>query len=727
MADEITFQNDPIDPSVEFRKQQNHFFVAQRAERLDPDGPEGEVLWKRMSLTQRVSYHQVTLQLEDYAVWRDMPEHEYADERACPFELEFVSPRCVRLRLAIRPSGLGDGDSIMLDSWEPGEPWEREDDRERSTWRSEHASISIRRDPFAIELRNAGGRPMTRTLHLDESPGVVNVNPMPLCFVRSTSSFHRHLAAGLLLSPEERLYGCGESFTRLDKRGQLLHMWTRDAYSAQTPTMYKPVPFMLSSRGWGVFAHTAAPATFDLGRGHDGAAVLYLADDVADLFLFVGEPKEVVSEYTALTGRASMPPRWSFGLWIGRDTYEAADEVRAVASRLRRERVPCDVLHIDTGWTDVKFRMDFEFSRERFPEPERFLHELREQGFRLSLWQYPYLHPSNRLHREAVERGLVVLASDGLPPVDDAVIDLTNEAAAEWYGRKLRRLLEQGVAVFTSDFGEAAPVGGIYRDDPAGFVEHNLYPLRYARAVAEATESVTGVNIQQARAAWAGSQRYPLHFSGDPETSDGGMLGTLRGGLSLGLCGFTFWTHFVGGFPKPPDAGLYLRWLAFGVLSSHVRCHGAPPREPWELGDDFLARFRRLAELRYSLLPYVVEQAEAACELGHPLLRPLFFEFPGDPGSWLVEDQFLLGTDLLVAPLFEDASERQVYLPPGRWHRFAEDEGTALDGPGWHRLAVEEVPAAVLVRDGAVVRITEPAQHTGELDWDGARSWRAAG
>jgi alpha-D-xyloside xylohydrolase len=418
MADEITFQNDPVDPSLEFRKQHNHFFVAQRTERVEPDRAAGEVMWKRMSLAQRVSYHQVTLQLEDYAVWRDIPEHEYADERACPFELQFVSPRCVRLRLAIRPTRLGDGDSIILDGYEPGEAWEREDDRKRSTWRSEHGSISIRRDPFGIELRDAAGRIMTRTLHVGESRGVVNVNPMPLCFVRSSSSFHRHVAAGLGLSPGERLYGCGESFTRLDKRGQLLHMWTRDAYSAQTTTMYKPVPFMLSSRGWAVFAQTAAPATFDLGNGHDGAAVLYLADDVADLFLFLGEPKEVVSEYTALTGRSSMPPRWSFGLWI---------------------------------------------------------------------------------------------------------------------------------------------------------------------------------------------------------------------------------------------------------------------------------------------------------------------EFPGDPGSWLVEDQYLFGTDLLVAPLFKDASERRVYLPPGRWHRFAEDEGVALDGPGWHTLAVQDVPAAVLVRDGAAVRLAEPAKHTGELDWDGARAWRPAG
>jgi alpha-D-xyloside xylohydrolase len=723
MPDEIAFQNDPVDPAGEFRKQQNHFFVAERADSLDPIEARGELLWRRMSLIQRVSYHQVTLQLEDYAIWKDQPAEEYADEKTFPFRLDFISPRCVRVRVAARPDELAEADgSIMLERCGPGEPWRREDAPDRTSWVGPHGSVVVRREPWGIELREGDGRILTRTLHHSESPSVVNTYPMPLCFTRSASSFHRHLAVSLGLSPGERLYGCGESFTRLDKRGQLLHMWTRDAYSVQTPFMYKPVPFVLSSRGWAAFVHTAAPATFDLGHSHDGAAVLYLAGDVADVFLFVGGPKEVISEYTALTGRPRMPPRWSFGLWMGRDTYESADEVRTVARRLREERVPCDVLHLDTAWTESKFRMDFEFSRTRFPEPERFLAELLDEGFRVSLWQFPYLHPRNGLHAEAISKKLVVLASDGQPPVDDAVIDLTNREAVEWYQGKLRRLLEFGVAVFTSDFGEAAPFGGIYRGDPAGFEEHNLYPLRYAAAVGDVTEEVTGGSIQHLRSAWAGAQRYPLHFSGDSETSDGGMLGTLRGGLSLGLSGFTFWTHFVGGFPKPPDADLYERWLAFGVLTSHVRCHGAPPREPWELGPDFLGRFRRLAELRYSLLPYIVDEAEAACEQGHPLLRPLFFEFPQDPGSWLVEDQYLLGSGLLVAPLFDRSDRRSVYLPPGRWHRF--ESGETLDGPAWESVAIEDVPAVILVREGASVRLAGPAQHTGELDWDAATEWR---
>ena len=281
--------------------------------------------------------------------------------------------------------------------------------------------------------------------------------------------------------------------------------------------------------------------------------------------------------------------------------------------------------------------------------------------------------------------------------------------------------------MFTSDFGEAAPGGGIYRGDPAGFVEHNLYPLRYARTVAEATEAVTGESVQHARAAWAGSQRYPLHFSGDPETSDGGLLGTLRGGLSLGLCGFTFWTHFVGGFPRAPDAGLYLRWLAFGVLCSHVRCHGAPPREPWEFGDDFLGALP--APRRVALLAAAVRGGAGGDRLRArpPAAAPALLRVSRRPrlvaGGGPVPARHGPAGGAVVRGGRASAA---LYLPPGRWHRFAEDEGTAVDGPGWHTLAVEEVPAAVLVRDGASPRLAEPAQHTGQLDWDGAREWRPA-
>jgi alpha-D-xyloside xylohydrolase len=285
--------------------------------------------------------------------------------------------------------------------------------------------------------------------------------------------------------------------------------------------------------------------------------VIYLGDDVLDLFFFFGSPKEVISEYTALTGRAPVPPLWTFGLWMGRESYSSEEEVRDVAKKLREHRIPCDVIHLDTGWTEVPHRCDFEFSESRFKDPARMISDLKDDGFRISLWQLPYFNPKNELHEEAIENGYVVLSAYGKPPVDDAVIDLSNPEAVRWYQEKLAKLLRMGVGIFTADFGEAAPLSGLYASRQASFLEHNLYPLRYNKAVSEATEDIWGHGTIYARSAWAGSQRYPVHWGGDVENTDGAMSASLRGGLSLGLCGFSFWGHFIGGFAYQSPKELY--------------------------------------------------------------------------------------------------------------------------------------------------------------------------
>ena len=649
-------QNQPVDVSEEFSKQQNHFFVGSKVFEFDPDATSCKILWKGLALEQRVSYHQLTLQFEDYKVWEDTPPEEYEDEQALPFSLSFVTPRTVRLRMAARPQMYPDGPSLMLDGDPPTDDssWRTSSTESSTTYEGPFGSVTVTKDPARFEFRGASGGLLTRTHNLADAKGVVNTMPTPLCFVRNASNLHRNLAAGFTLSPDEKLFGCGDSFTRLDKRGQKLVLYTYDAYNAQTPNMYKPVPFFLSSRGYGMFVHTSAPLTLDLGGSYDGANTIYLGDDVLDLFFFFGSPKEILSEYTAITGRAPVPPLWSFGLWMGRESYASEKEVRDVAKKLREHRIPSDVIHLDTDWTEVPHRCDFEFSKSRFEDPEKMLSDLLEDGFRVSLWQLPYLNPKNELHAEAVEGGFVVLSGYGKPPVDDAVIDLSNPEAVEWYQGKLARLLEMGVGVFTADFGEAAPLTGIYRGDTSSFLEHNLYPLRYNKAVADVTRETTGNGAIYARSAWAGSQRYPLHWGGDAEITAGAMAGTLRGGLSLGLslglCGFSFWSHFIGGFSEKTPEDLYLRWLAFGALCSHSRCHGAPPTEPWEYGEGFTEAFRRIVELRYRLMPYIYAQAALASREGHPMLRALFFEYPDDPACWTVEDEYMFGGDILVAP-----------------------------------------------------------------------------
>jgi alpha-D-xyloside xylohydrolase len=712
----IVFQNEPVDVSEEFSRQENHFFVGEKVEEFDPQSASGKICWKGLSLKQRVSYHQITTQFEDYGIWEDLPQGEYEDDRALPFDLSFVTQRTVRLRLAARPEGCrGEPTLMLVDEPPTDDSWEVNDRESSTAYLGPCGSVVVDKDPLRFEFRDAAGGLLTSTHNLSDTTGVINARPTPLSFVRNTAIFHRHIATSFRLSPGEKLFGGGESFTRLDKRGQKLVLWTYDAYSAQTPNMYKPIPFFMSNRGYGVFVHTSAPLTFDLGRSHDGAAVIYVGDDQLDLFFFFGSPKEILSEYTALTGRAPLPPLWTFGLWMGRQTYSSEKEVREVAKKLRRERIPSDVIHLDTGWPEVPHRCDFEFSRSRFADPKKMLADLKEEGFRVSLWQLPYFNPKNRLHREAIEKDFVVLTASGEPPVDDAVIDLSKPEAERWYREKLAGLLEQGVGIFTADFGEAAPLSGVYASRKGGFHEHNLYPLRYNRAVAGATEEVKGNGAIFSRSAWAGSQRYPLHWGGDAENSDGGMVGTLRGGLSLGLCGFSFWSHFIGGFPYATPEDLYRRWLAFGVLTSHSRCHGRPPTEPWEYDEEFTGDFRRTVELRYRLMPYVYAQAAHACEGGHPMLRTLFSEYPSDKTSWLVEDEYLFGTDILVAPLTEEARSRDVYLPPGLWSDY--QGGETYEGARWHHLHAGEVPVVMLVRDGATIPHARLAQSTERIEW----------
>jgi alpha-D-xyloside xylohydrolase len=347
------------------------------------------------------------------------------------------------------------------------------------------------------------------------------------------------------------------------------------------------------------------------------------------------------------------------------------------------------------------------------------LSDLKNDGFHISCWQLPYFVPKNKLFPELIEKNLVVRDAKGNLPYEDAVLDFSNPETVKWYQDKLANLLRMGVGAIKVDFGEASPNSGIFADGRTGFYEHNLYPLRYNKAVADITKEITGENIIWARSAWAGSQRYPVHWGGDAESTDDGMVAELRGGLSFGLSGFSFWSHDIGGFTATSvasmDKNLFARWLAFGMMSSHSRCHGIAPKEPWNYGDDFMNEFRIEDELKYRLMPYVYAQAKDCSERGLPMVRALFVEFPDDPGSWQVDDEYLFGSSILVAPLMEEnATGRNVYLPPGSWIDY--QTGKSYDG-GWHQIEAGQIPVVMLVRDGTVLPHIALAQSTMQMDW----------
>lgn len=712
--------NQAPDPRVAFQEPDAFIFTASRLASFDASTGHGVLEWLRHRRKPRVAFNHMTFPLEPVKSW-EFPAN-YPEPKALPFHLSFVDARTLRLQWRSRAGSFDTQTSPMLDGpVRTSSDWRHSPGEGVHVFQSPAGTLELVEDPWSIRVMDAGGKLLFSTRTLGESKCMIAGRPLPFCFARRPEDLSQSMAAAFSLHAGEMIFGCGESFTAPNKRGQCVSLWTQDAHGSQTPEMYKPVPFFLSNRGYGMFVHGSSPMLFDFGHSYADTQVLFSGDDSLDLFVFLGNPAEILSSYTGLTGRSPVPPLWSFGLWMSRITYGSEAETRSVAAKLREHRIPCDVIHLDTGWFEHDWRCNYEFSTSRFAHPAGMIRDLQRDGFHISLWQLPYFAPNNPLYQEIVGGGLAVKGPGGELPSEDAVLDFTHPEAVSWYQAKLARLLEQGVAAIKVDFGEAAPLNGIYHSGKTGWYEHNLFPLRYNRAAAEVTERVHGYRLIWARSAWAGSQRYPLHWGGDAEASDGGMLGSLWAGLSFGLSGFSFWSHDVGGFFPATPRDLYLRWLPFGALTSHCRCHGLPPTEPWEFDKDFLDAFRRVIELRYRLMPYIWAQAAECSRLGHPMLRPLFFEFPDDVGSWRVDDAYLIGQDILVAPFFEEAATRDVYLPPGQWVDL--DSGQAYAGGGFQRLPRGSWGAVILGRGGRVLPTVEPAAHTGALDFTRVELW----
>jgi alpha-D-xyloside xylohydrolase len=715
---QLPLLNDPVDISGDFRDFSNLYYLADKLAEFDPATGSGKITYQRSQFVTRQAFDNMLAVIRPVEP-NEFPADQYAANPTLPFSVQFVSPKTIRLRIATGPQFHKNTEELMLAGPVPNDDsWKYEKVAGGHRYTSQFGSVTIMENPFHVEIRDANGKLLTKTDH-DLDNGTSFTPILPLSFVRRAADYSRSMNAAFTLSPGEKIFGCGESFTGLDKRGQKVVLWTDDANGIQNPGMYKPIPFFMSNRGYGMFMHTSTPITCDFGNSFSGVNSMMIGDDELDLFVFIGSPKDILDEYTKLTGKSPLPPLWSFGLWMSRCTYNNEKQVRDIAAKLRENKIPCDVLHLDTGWFETDWQCDYEFSTTRFTDPKKMLSDLKDEGFHISCWQLPYFVPKNKLFPKLVEENLVVRDAKGNLPYEDAVLDFSNPKTVEWYQGKLANLLKLGVGAIKVDFGEAAPANGIYADGRTGFYEHNLFPLRYNKAVADITKQTTGDNIIWARSAWAGSQRYPIHWGGDAESTDDGMAAELRGGLSFGLSGFSFWSHDVGGFTAnsvaATDKNLFARWLAFGMMTSHSRCHGIAPKEPWNYGDDFMNEFRIEDGLKYKLMPYVYAQAKDCSEHGLPMVRALFVEFPDDPGSWQIDDEYLFGSSILVAPLMhQNETAREVYLPPGTWV----DYQTGKDYPGgWHNIEGGEIPEIILVRDGTVIPEIKLAQSTKEMDW----------
>ena len=719
------------DMSGEFSDLSNTYFLADSLAGFDLNKGEGLLNWKRYRLAPRQAFN-----LNGYWPVRmkmlDFPDTQYDNDPNLRIKVQKIDNRTLRVTIFTSPiePKMDDANDPMFSpefiAQQTGEQakngrgrWNVKATDQAIVYKNNNGSLEIQKYPFRIVLRDGQGKLLTQTRHIIDNDST-QVKLLPFNFIKRGSDNSRSINPVLMLSPNERIYGCGESFTSLNKVGQKVQISVVDPQGPETDGMYKPVPFYFSNRGYGIFMHTSAPTTADFGASYIGAQRLFMGDETMDFFIFFGEPKDVLNAYTDVTGKSPMLPLWTFGTWMSRITYFSQEEGLDIARKLRANKIPSDVIHFDTGWFGVDWQCDYEFAKDRFKDPVAMLKSMKKDGFHTCLWQLPYFTPKNRYFRELVDGGMAVHNGNGTLSYEDAVLDLSNPKTVAWYQGKIANLIKQGVSAIKCDFGEAAPYDGIYASGKTEFYENNLYPLRYNKALWQAVRDNTPDHegVIWARSAWAGSQRYPLHWGGDAATNEigsVGMLGDLRGGLSFGLSGFSFWSHDMGGFvTKSPD-DLYRRWLPFGFLSSHTRAHGAPPTEPWLISESFTKAFRQSAEMKYKLMPYVYAQAKDCSERGLPMVRALLVEFPDDPGAWFVEDEYMFGSQILVAPMLETGKSRTVYLPRGKWIDY--QTGKVYEG-GYQTIPTAEIPCVILVKDGSLIPHVPVAQNTGDIKWD---------
>ena len=548
------------------------------------------------------------------------------------------------------------------------------------------------------------------------------------------------------LSSEEPVYGLGEKWGRLDKRGQLVRSFNEDALGVNAEVSYKNAPFAWSPQGWGVFVHTPAPVTHGIGFApwSQRSYGLFLEDAALDLFLLAGEDGAgLIGAYTALTGRAPVPPAFSLGVILSKAYYRTADELLETAREVRRRAMPCDVITLDgRAWQDTDTRFAFAWDPARYPDPAPVLAELKAMHFRVCVWEYPLVSVRDALFAEMAAQGWLLKdrrkgrpyeydwAQEAFGPVltplpRSGLVDFTHPDAYAFWRDQHRALFELGVDMIKADFGEQVEDDCVAANGETGRALHNVYALLYNRCVYEAAELYAKDGpFLFSRTGWSGSQRYPAQWGGDPQADWGGLAGDIRGGLSWGLTGGPYYATDVGGFYKDRrDPVLFVRWCQAAVFSAHMRLHGIGPREPWSYGGEAEAAALQALRLRYRLLPYLHSAMGEAAATGLPVQRPMVLAFPQERVAWSFEGQFMFGPDLLVAPCVRADGGVEVYLPTGRWRRFP--TGETFEGGRLHRLSLALDEIAAFAPEGRAIPLGPVVEHVGQLGggWPVQEMW----
>lgn len=588
-------------------------------------------------------------------------------------------------------------------------------------------TLIMQHNPLSFELLQ-GSQPVQRTGSDGHFVRQFRLPP----FARTEQGWF----VSLDLDASEPVYGLGEKWGRLDKRGQLLRSFNHDALGVNAEISYKNTPFAWSPRGWGAFVHTPAPVTHAVGFApwSQRAYGILVEDSSMDLFLFAGENgADIIETYTNLTGRAPLPPLWSLGVILSKAYYQDPAELLATAREVRARNMPCDVITIDgRAWQDTDTRFTFDWDAKRYPDPAAVIAELKSMNFKICIWEYPLVSVEGPLFKTMSEKGWLLKSEttgesyryqwddscfgDVLTALPDSgIVDFTHPDAYNFWLESHRPLFDLGIDMIKADFGEQIEADMVAHNGERGDVLHNVYSLLYNRCVYEAAERYckTGPFLFS-RASWTGCQRYPAQWGGDPQADWGGLAASLRGGLSWGMSGAPFYATDVGGFyADQRDAELYVRWAQAAVFSAHIRLHGIGQREPWSYGEEAEAAVNEALNLRYQLLPYLYHSMETSTTTGLPVQRAMALAFPEERATWAFEEQYMFGDRILVVPCLQAGGQVEFYLPSGSWCCFPSGEVLPGGASYTRTLALNEM--AVFVRAGETIPLGPAVNNTEEL------------
>lgn len=578
--------------------------------------------------------------------------------------------------------------------------------------KTERVTLRLRKCPWEMTVE-LDGEPLTMEQIKDHNVDQ-KYKAVPVGFSVGDDGRILNAFETMYMHCDEAFYGFGEKFTSFNKRGQKITVWQQDAQSTNSDVSYKGMPYFMSSEGYSVLMNTYTRTHFNMGASSGVSYTMETEDPYLDYYMFCNRDyKGLIRDYTALSGRSAMIPRWAFGFWMSRMSYMSRQEVEEVVDQMAKFGMSVDVIHID-GWLDTAQPDGGKellcFDEERFPDPEGMIKSLREKGIHLSLWMFPYVHAVDRKGRFSSqfkimnERGYLVKNQKGEPYLFSpgegdagnwkvAALDFTNPEFVAYMKERVKRLMRMGVGVIKTDFSEEIPEDAVLYDGSTGLESHNKYTLLYAKTIYEASREAKEEMGQKAllwgRSGYAGSQNYPANWAGDSSAAKNNLYAILNGGLSMGVSGVSFWGFDIGGFYNCdysgkrviPDDEDYIRSVQMGLMSPLSRSHGqSTPREPWIYSETAQKAFLKINKTRYAMLPYLYSAGYETTREGIPMMRAMLLEYPNDLNVCNLSTQYMLGGSVLVAPVF-DQKKHNVYLPKGSWIDL--ETGCRLEGNAW--------------------------------------------